>query len=381
MHWMTRFWIPVDMEMVKFAKKMLDNPLIEHSPIPLGFRYDGDYTIKDVMVMGYSVKDSKTEKGYVDKGAIVFSTGDGLIQLGLSYYPSIKFSIPKTNLKSYETEEKYKIQTIIISEWAYNNCFMLAVNKLYEDWGGHMKSLLDQVDSRNWNDAPMNKYSPYRELIEKIYSQQFKERMKNYKKKKGIAMENGNGNKPEMVQQKRSETTIQSETKSTISNGNKSNGNNNAIKNRKKTVKKVNGMKQAPFRKEAEWIFYTDGSGNLAKEKKTKANAHFSVFLKNSEEKWKRKEEALTSNQAELLGVMSAISIAMKRQYKNVTIFTDSKNVVNWLSKKPDSDEYIFKARHPNVVNYVESCRALIENMPFLKIKYVKRDFNYAHVI
>lgn len=381
LHWMMEFFKPVDMTAVSYAKKMLRNPLITNTIGDYAHRSDNNYIIKGVEVTGYSVKDVKTDSGYEDKGAVYFKVGDGVTQIGLSYYPQLRFSIPKSQLKKYETDELEVTQDIEISEWAFNNCYLLSVNKLLENWGGMMRALYEARETKAWDEAPMYKYSPYRKLIEEIYSQEFKEMMKNIKKKKGLDMEDGNGNKPEMVQQERNQAVIQSKTKPIVQNDNKSIRNDNAIKNRKKNNKKVNGMRQEPFREEAEWIFYIDGSGNLAKEKRVRPFGHYSVFLKNTEEKWKKSEEAITSNQAELMGTMSAIAISIKREYKNVIIFTDSKNVVNWLTKKEDSDEYVYAARHPNIVKIVERCRELMVRVPNLQIRWVSRDYNYAHPI
>lgn len=380
-HWMMAFFEPVDMKMVSYAKKLAKSTIIVNE-IPNNFqKSDNNYIIKGVEVIGYSVKDIKTDSGYEDRGAVYFRVGTKVMQLGLSYYPSLRFSIPKSQLKKYETEELEILQDIEITEWAFFNCYMLSVNKVYESWGRMMKSLLDAYDTTNWDSVPMYKYSPYRDIIQKLYSEKFKEMMENIKKKKGDIMEDGNDNKPEMVHKKRNQTTVQSETKPVIQNNHKNNGNNNAIRKNAKNHKKVNKVNHEPFREEADWIFYVDGSGNLAKEVKVRPFGHYSVFLKNTEEKWKKSEEAITSNQAEIMGTMSAIAIAIKRKYKNVIVFTDSKNVVNWLNKKPDSDEYIYTARHPNIINIVERCRELMKQVPNLTVKFISRDYNYAHAV
>ncbi len=384
MHWMMKFFEPVNMDDVKYAKEMLRNPIFERTPINDKYVYDSTFAIDNVEVLGYSVKDVKTSKGVVDKGAVYFKKGDKAIQLGLSYYPSLRFSIPKSQLKSYETEETEVPQKIVITSWAFTNCYMLAVNKIYEDWGRMIRALYTARMTKSWDRAPMFKYNPYRKIIETLHTQKFKEMMNDYNKKRGITMENDDGNKPKVVQQERNKAIIQPKTKPIISNGNKNNGNSNGIKKRKKIPKKVNGINHKPFREDAEWLFYSEGVGNLAKGKKFKDKAHYSIFLKNSDEKWKRKQDKLTLNQAELYGVMASISIFTKRNYKNGIIFTSSKNVIKWLTKKEDSDDYVQKANHPNIKDIVDECRIMLLNLSNLKtlqIKYISRDYNYAHPI
>jgi len=230
----------------------------------------------------------------------------------------------------------------VITEWAYNNCYMLPVNKLYEDWGRHMRALISRYNTKAWDIAPMFKGSAYKDIIEELHKEEIRKAIKDYKKKEQSNKEIFNGVKPAVVHKKRSED---------------------------------------PFRKEAEYIFYTDGSGNWASNKKHKAKGHFSVYLKNTEERWKQQQNKLTGNQAELLGVMSAISIADKRGYKRVKILTDSLNVVNWVTKKKDSSAYFWNAKHPNIVSLVERLRVMTEMIPQLEIKHISRDVNFAHAI
>lgn len=335
------YYEPINMRNVRFAIELLKNPIFERTPMNHAQRNDKNYIIKGVEVSGYSVKDVREDGEYKDKGAVFFRIDKGLVQLSKSYYPCLRFSIPKSQLVKYETDELYIEQDIEITNWAYHNCYMLPVNKLYEDWGRMMKALIGAYNTKAWDFAPMYTSNSYRELIEGLYKQQIRDDIKNYKKKGGNIIKNGN--------------------------------NNNRLVNNKRT--------QEPFRAEAEFVFYTDGSGNWAGGKKHKAKGHFSVYLKNTQEKWKHSEDKLTSNQAELLGVMSAISIAQKKGCKKVKIYTDSKNVVNWVTRKKDDSDWFWEARHPNIVPLVERLRVMLKMIPSLKIEWVKRERNFAHGI
>jgi ribonuclease HI len=104
------------------------------------------------------------------------------------------------------------------------------------------------------------------------------------------------------------------------------------------------------------------------------------VYLKNTEEKWKRKEDRLTSNQAELLGVMSAISIADQKGYKNVLIYTDSKFVVGCTEIDTEGN-WKWKIKSGNVMEYVARLREMLTMIPNLKIEHIPREKNYAHAV
>ena len=344
MHWMSEYWIDINMKDVQYAKKLLKNPIFERSNINFGHKDGKNYIIKEVEVKGYSVKDvmNKEGTGSIDKGAVFFWIDKGLILLGKSYYPHLRFSVPKSQIVKHETDEIDVVQEIVITEWAYNNCYMLPVNKLYEDWGRHMKALISRYNTKAWDEAPMFFGSAYNDIIQELHKEEIRNAIKDYKKREKVFVENGNGDKPAVVHKKRSEE---------------------------------------PFREEAEYIFYTDGSGNWASNKKHKAKGHFSVYLKNTQERWKQQQNKLTGNQAELLGVMSAISIADKRSYKKVKILTDSMNVVNWVTKKKDSDDYFWNAKHPNIVSLVERLRVMTKMIPNLEIKHISRNVNFAHAI
>jgi len=374
---MTNWNKKIDMKYVLYAKKMLKNPLFDVNIPVLHRKHDENYIIDNVRITGYTVKDKKTKDGTEDRGAIFCILDCELLLLGKTYYPPPRFSIPKSQLESFETGELNYPQRLVITEWAFENSYTMPFNKVYEHWGRMMKSMCERYRMRCWDYAPMYTYSPYRNIIDELHKQKIREEIKNYKKKRGFSVEGKNDSKSEVVHKKYDENNVWEETKQTVSNSITNHRNSDAIKKNKK----INNKRVEPFRKNALYIFYTNGSGNIMNNKKQKDSAHFSIYLKNTEERWKRREDKLTGNQAELLGVMSAISIANERQYKNIKILTDSNNVVNWVNKKPNSNEYLWDAKHPNIIKYVKRLREMVSMIPNLQIKHVKREVNFAHAI
>lgn len=348
---MMAFYEPIDMKYVRYGRELIKNELFDEPNLNHAIPDGNNYIIKNCAVMGYSVKDVKTMVGYEDKGAVFFSIGDGFIKMGLSYYPFLRFSVPKSQLKHYQTEEIGIEQDIIITGWGFENCYLLAINKIYEDWGRMLHGLMNAYGTKMWYKAPMYKKTPYRDLIDKLQSQQIGKMMDEYKKrKKGNIKTSNNNNKSAMVFKEPDETT---------------------------------------FRKEAEFIFYTDGSGNWADNAKYQDKGHYSVLLKNSDEKWRKDEDVITSNQAEIKGVMAAILIATIRGYKNVTILTDSQNVIKWLLGRNDSldtnlpkdDVNKWRTKDAMIKALIDKLVESMKKVPNLKINYISRDKNYAHAI
>lgn len=333
---MNDWTVKINMKHVFYARKLLDHPLFYKPDLNYAVRIEKNYVINEVYLVGYTVKDVKTDKGVEDKGTVFFGIDTGLIRLGETYYPPIKFSVPKSNIISYETEEQFIEQNITITEWAYENCYMFPINKIYEDWGRRMESMIKHYELDAWEYAPMYKYSPYRPIIEEMKKDEVSNMVKKYVKK------TKDHNKP-LVKQKHSEE---------------------------------------PFREEAEYIFYTDGSGNIHDGKKRKDFGHFSVYLKNTEERWKHSEENITRNQADLLGVMSAISIAEQKGFKKVIIYTDSKNIVNWCTRDVDKDSgWFFDVKNPNIIRHVKRLREMLNMIPNINILHINRERNWAHAI
>lgn len=329
--------IKVEMKHVMFAKKLLKNPLFECNMPVMNNRDGKNYTLRDVYVSGYSVKDVKTDKGTVDKGAVFFRIDTGLLQLGFSYYPPLNFSIPKSQLIKFETDEMFIDQEITITEWCYENCYMLPINKVYEDWGKRMKSMLNYYDTDAWDNAPMYLYSPYRSIIEKIEKKKVSDMVKDYVKK-------------------------EEKTKNIV-----------AIKKKGKYNNKQRND-EANFREEAVYTFQVDGSANITSNKPFKDYGHYSVVLKNTDERWKRKEVWLTSNAAELKGVISAMYISIKRGYKNVVIETDSNNCVQWFEEN-------WKVKADHIIPLVKKMLEFKENIQNVRLRKIDRSRNLAHAI
>lgn len=181
MDWLRDWKTKIEWQYVRFAKKLLkDYDLLTTRNIVQGVASDNGMDIPKVYVTGFSMRDVKTTSGYEDRG-IVFFGRDGLVRLGLSYYP-FRFSVPKPQLRCYETEEKQIEQTITITEWAYNKCYMLPYNKIYEDWGKMMYSLFSGYSTKAWGYAPMYKYNPYKPIIEDIRKTDMKITLDLYRK-------------------------------------------------------------------------------------------------------------------------------------------------------------------------------------------------------
>lgn len=174
MDWLRDWTKKIDMRHIKFGKELLNKyEFLEVENIVIGFADDDGINIPDVYVTGFTEKGVQTEKGYEDKGTVFFKR-DGLIKIALSYYP-FRFSIPKSQLVSFETDEKGIDQTIKITEWGYHNCYMLPYNKIYEDWGRMMYSLFSAYTNGIWDEAPMYKYSVYKPVVEKIKKLEIRE--------------------------------------------------------------------------------------------------------------------------------------------------------------------------------------------------------------
>jgi len=160
---------------VKFAQLLIEKYDIETERIIIGYiDEDDNYNIPEVYVIGFTEKQVKTDKGYEDKGAVFFSR-DGLVRIGVSYYP-FRFSIPKSQLKGYGTDETLIEQTIKITEWAYNNCYMLPYNKIYEQWGRHMKILLDYYKGKGFD--IMFRNDPCKSIVDHIKSEEMRKEIR-----------------------------------------------------------------------------------------------------------------------------------------------------------------------------------------------------------
>lgn len=351
MHWMMEFFIPLDRKYIKLARELLKFP-IYHKPNFHSYYTNDDngYILKNVYVNGFSSNMKKRGNRTVDAGAVFFTTESGLIRVGESYYPPLHFSIPKTNLLEYETEDELVVQDIKVTEWAFDNCFMLAVNKIYERWGKMMVELINDYHSDNWNNTPMCLYSPYRALIEEQQKYEMRKLINEYKKQKGGDLMEDPKNNKELDNQERSKEDAEPKNL---------------------------------------FVFYTDGSGNWASDQKYKDKGHYSVYLKSTDEKWKRKEDKITSNQSELKGLISALYIACKRCYEDVEIRVDSQNAIKWYLGRDDTlrtniekeSKNIWESKDIEISKLVDKMVELGNKIKNLSIIWISRDKNYAHAI
>lgn len=258
----------------------------------------------------------------------IFYTDDSMVKVGYSYYPII-FSVPRSNIIHDDTKELDIPIDVIIKEWAYKNCYIKSINHILEDWGKMIYGLLSCGDNE-----PMLKYGAYKNIIQKIMI------------RRGLEKYNEN--------------------------------------NRRKKEPK---MESIPKSDDSEnlMLFYTDGAGNLYGKKKRSATGHYSVLLDNTNEKWKHKEAEITSNIAEIKGVLAAVMISVKRGYENVEIMTDSQPVIKWLNGMDihiiTNIKEIWRARDKNIRYYIEKLISYGKKIPHLKVTWIKRLKNKAHAI
>lgn len=180
MDWILDWTTKINMRFVRFAMKLLlkypvdyqkDKQIIDRAIK----NEDGYYDLNDACVKGFTENYVKNE----DKGAI-FCFDDMMLALHYSSY-RVRFSVPKTCLISYETEELEIPQTITINEWAYENCYLRSINRILEDHGKNLNGILflDDNISVNCN----SKSNPNYEIIELLKNDVFRENLKIVKKK------------------------------------------------------------------------------------------------------------------------------------------------------------------------------------------------------
>ena len=137
-------------------------------------------------------------------------------------------------------------------------------------------------------------------------------------------------------------------------------------------------------------VFYTDGSGNCEHDKKTRETGNYSVYLVNPKhkfEKFKKIENKITNNQAEIKGIILALTIAINRKYENVEIRTDSKNVICWLLGREinlnTNIEKIkcnfYRTKDKKISDLIDIVLELIDNIPNITINWISRNDNLAH--
>jgi len=313
--------IKIDLKYIKLARDLLRNYPVDYEKdrqeldrgIPIYEDKKTNYKLRNM------VANIITEK------AVMFYDS---ISLTLHYSTyKIRFWIPIKHILDSETEEQGEPQDIIITKWAYENCYMKRVNISLQN---HAKMLMGlKFADRS---SPYYKYNPHKEIIKMIENKSdFKE-----------------------IAEKIAEKMETNETKTTT--------------------------------KEEMVVIYTDGAGNIYNGEKTSDNGHFNIIIFNENEtkilgKWQKKGN-FTSNQAELSGVIGAIKISLDYGYKNVEIRTDSRGTINWITPRTDDpSKYVWSASNPNIVRLVEILRDLTRKTSNIKIVYINRDKNKAHNI
>ena len=170
--------LPIDIRYVRFAlRTLLSFPDPETGKIDKAEHLENKKCeIYNVCVKGFTERDvierKDGKKQYKDRGAVFFYEEEYL-KLHGSWYP-VRFSIPKTNLLEYETVEKEIPQKITITEWAYENCYKRSIDRILEDWGKTILTLIKRYS----NGENIKNESNY-PLIERIV---IKSELKQYNK-------------------------------------------------------------------------------------------------------------------------------------------------------------------------------------------------------
>jgi len=122
-----------------------------------------------------------------------------------------------------------------------------------------------------------------------------------------------------------------------------------------------------------EHIFYVDGGGNLAKGKKLRPKGYVCAYYKKTGKAYTKFFNRITNNQAELKAMNLALNISIKRYFEDVIIYTDSANVVGWLTQN-------WKHDNENIHNLVELIKKKMNKIKNLKIIKIDKKENIAHV-
>lgn len=338
------FWkLPIQQQFVNYASDIINNYFKNGKTFMKVLKNRGEeieeenVKLRDIMLTGQS------QKGEAEAGAL-FCLDTHSIKLSKSTY-IIKFSLPKSNLLEHRTAEYFEEQDIFITKWAYENCYLKAIDRILENWGRYMYHLM----SGNKSHAGY-RYSGEREFVESI----LKKYNKNKNKKK--------------IQKKYKEMEMENNVKK----------NDEPSKQRNKTD---NNEKCSQSIK----IFYVDGSGNLYNNEKQKGNGHYSVYFKDEDKRFKNKEDKITNNQAEIKSVIAAMYYAFKRGFKAIRIYTDSQNTMKWINNrdtKIDNEiNEIWNTKNTEISFLIDKIADLSQYFSLIELRYVKKEKNYAHAI
>lgn len=348
MHWQLEWRKPINKQYVNYTRRFLKRFPYENGTKAIIDRAEivdynknpenQEYVLYNVSINGYS----EGEKG------AVFFYDDIPLHLHYSIY-RVFFSIPKSNIIDYETQETHMSQQITITSWAYNNCYKKSLLRILENYGETLINIITGDPS-----MPMIKSSPYLKFREKILNINKNHNDNNDQKKNNESKENqkiNNIKEPDKIM-----VDMHSKSKDKIPN-------NDII----------------------QYCFYTDGAGNIYNNEKRTDKACFSVLLENTKEKWRHREDKLTNNQAEILGIMAALYISIKRKYNSIEIRTDSQNIVKWINGRDThiktNIEKKWKTKNQTIETYINRLVKWAENIPNIAVNWISRDRNKAHAI
>lgn len=349
-----------------------------------------------------AIKDENSKGYFLDNVVIAFTSEravvfkvDYLVSLMHTIYP-IYFSIPNSNILEYESQRSGDPQKIKITQWAYNNCLMKSVNWILADFGKYIMGHFNMMEH-----SAGYKYSPYYDIIEEIKGNKKKFIDKKNKKseinennsiekkkRENILVKNSVHNKPLAFETNDERILCREKTQQVIQNNSKVGDNIPQDGCKNELIKEVLQLEEQ--NNEIIETFFSDGSGNLVNGTKTKGKGHYSVYrVAKPPEKWKTKENSITSNQAEIKGVMAALYISLKRNYKTVLVNTDSQNVIKWLHGRDFNfktniekiKRNTWQTRDHIITKLIDKLILIGDRIPDVTINWVTRTKNFAHSI
>jgi len=320
--------IPIDKKFVKLARDIADK---------IGF--DIEYYFNKLSDNEYQISNIRLINA--NDNSCVYSWDN--FQIYKTIY-SVNFVVPRNCIINDTAKEMGGFTEIIINKWAFENCFVQSINRCIENWGKSIFALLQLPDN-----SPQLKNNIYKKIVYNLKNDDNRRMERNIKER-----DKKMGNR----------TNIQSENVQIAER--------EIINNVRQGTENTDGSINNKRGKEIP-IFHADGKGNIYQGERRSRTGWYNLLLENTGEKW-HKEEDLTSNQAELKGLISAFIIAEKRGYEEFLIYTDSQNAINWGNGTSG-------AKSDNIVSLVNILKNKIKKFPMVQIKHVSRDQNKAHSI
>ena len=133
--------------------------------------------------------------------------------------------------------------------------------------------------------------------------------------------------------------------------------------------------------KPMEYVFYTAGFGTCQRR-----NGYYVIYLVNPSEKWEKIEYKITNNQAEIKGVILALTIAKNRKYESIEVRTNSLNVIGWILGRDRSlntnveiiAKNIYRTINKKISDLIDDLMVLFYITPDLTINFIPHHENLA---